>query len=263
MEIEYNGSPYCGWQSQPDGRTVQDFVQRSLSKVASHPVQVQCAGRTDAGVHATAQIAHFDTESSRSERQWVLGVNTNLPKSINVSWVRPVSDDFHARFSALVRRYRYVILNRQHRSALLHERVHFEPRMLNSANMHSAARCLIGEHDFTAFRAAGCQAKSPVRTIHSVLVSQHGDFITIDIEANAFLQNMVRIIVGTLLRIGRGDEQVCWLNDVLVACDRKHLGATAPAEGLYLTAVKYADAHGLPYRAQEPGIFPFIGDPAL
>ena len=258
LGIEYNGTAYCGWQTQPDGRTVQDHVQSSLSRVANHPVSVQCAGRTDAGVHATGQVVHFDTTSERTPREWLLGANTGLPKDVNVSWVRPVDDEFHARFSALERRYRYVILNRNFRSALLHERVHFEPRQLDSEAMHRAAQQLVGEHDFNAYRAAGCQAKSPIRTIRYVRVVRSGDFVTIDIAANAFLQNMVRIVTGVLLRTGRGDADEAWAGKVLRTADRKHLGATAPAAGLYLTAVIYPEAFNLPTEQNGFDIFPFI-----
>ncbi len=258
LGIEYNGSRYCGWQSQPDGRTVQDHVQRSLTKVANHAVVVQCAGRTDAGVHATSQVVHFDTHSTRTEREWVLGINTGLPKDINVSWAKSVRDQFSARFSALERRYRYVILNRQYHSALLHERVHFEPRALDADAMHRAAQALVGTHDFSAFRAAGCQARSPVRAVKSVQVERHGDFVTVDIAANAFLQNMVRIVVGTLLRVGRGDACEAWLRDILRECDRKHVGATAPASGLYLTTVVYPGEFELPPPQTDIDVFPFI-----
>ncbi len=258
LGIEYNGSNYCGWQSQPDGRTVQDHLQRSLAHVANHDVVVQCAGRTDAGVHATAQVAHFDTSSARTDREWILGTNTGLPKDINVAWATEVNDGFNARFSAIERRYRYIILNREHRSALLHERVHFEPRVLNHGAMQRSAQALVGTHDFSAFRAAGCQAKSPVRAVKSVHVGRQGDFVTIDIAANAFLQNMVRIIVGALLRVGRGDSAETWIADILSAGDRKHLGATAPPSGLYLTAVTYPDEFKLPSPQTNVDVFPFI-----
>ena len=258
LGIEYNGTAYCGWQSQPDGRTVQDNIQQSLTRVANHPILVQCAGRTDAGVHATAQVAHFDTTATRTRREWLLGANTGLSKDINVSWVKPVDQQFHARFGAVERQYRYVILNREYRSALLHERVHFEPRPLDAAKMHEAAQRLVGKHDFSAFRASGCQAKSPVRTVHAVRVARHGEFVTIDITANAFLQNMVRIVTGVLLRIGRGDAREDWVGDVLEAGDRKHVGATAPASGLYLTSVVYPDEYAIPAVKNTFTVFPFI-----
>ncbi len=256
--IEYNGSAYCGWQTQPDGRTVQDHVEASLSKVANHKVVLQCAGRTDAGVHATGQVVHFDSEAQRSMREWLLGANTGMPKDINVSWVASVNEAFHARFGALERRYRYVILNRPFRSALLDQRVHLEPRPLDAEVMNRAAQRLVGEHDFSAFRAAGCQAKTPVRTVRSLQVNRKGDFVTIDIAADAFLQNMVRIITGVLLRVGRGDAGEPWVDEVLQAGDRQHLGATAPASGLYLVSVNYPERFGLPVQRTEFDIFPFI-----
>ena len=258
LGLEYSGTHYCGWQTQPDGRTVQDHVQHSLSIVANHPVTLQCAGRTDAGVHATGQVAHFDSDSKRSEREWLLGTNTGLPRDINVSWIKPVSNDFHARFSATERRYRYVILNRAHRSGLLHERVHWEPRPLDAKIMHRAAQQLIGEHDFTAFRAAGCQAKSPLRTVRYVQVTRVKHFITLDIAANAFLQNMVRIVAGTLMRVGRGEVGPEWIDEVLNERDRRHRGVTAPASGLYLTAVVYPDAFALPAEPEGFDVFPFV-----
>lgn len=258
MGIEYCGTHYSGWQTQPGGGTVQDCVEASVSCVASDDTSVQCAGRTDAGVHAVAQVAHFDTRAERSPRQWVLGLNTNLPKDINVAWVRVVDDNFHARFGAVQRRYRYVVLNRLYRSALMHQRVHFEPRTLDHQRMHEAAQQLVGKHDFNAFRSASCQAKHAVRSVSSLRVRRQDDFVTVDIAADAFLQNMVRIIVGSLLRVGRGDADAQWLGQVLAGRDRKHLGATAPPEGLYLTAVEYPDAYALPSAPELDPLLPFV-----
>ncbi|MEM7081299.1 MAG: tRNA pseudouridine(38-40) synthase TruA [Pseudomonadota bacterium] len=255
--IEYDGTRYSGWQTQPDGQTVQDALQRALSRVADHSVVTQCAGRTDAGVHAIAQVAHFDSHASRTNRQWLLGINTNLPKDVNVSWIKPVDETFHARFSAKARRYRYVILNREHRSALLRHRVHFEPRAIDVERMHDSAQVLLGEHDFAAFRASGCQARSPVRVVHHIAVSRYDDLVAIDIEANAFLQNMVRIVTGALLRIGRLEADTPWLQRVLESRDRRHLGPTAPADGLYLTGVDYPAQYGLPVVQRGGGALPF------
>lgn len=237
---------------------MQDCLQGAISRVASHAVALQCAGRTDAGVHATAQVAHFDTTSARSERQWLLGINSHLPKDINVSWIKPVSDDFHARFAAGERRYRYLVLNRSHRSALLHHRVHLETRPLDAPCMHEAAQHLLGTHDFSAFRASACQAKTAVRTVRSLTIARQGEFVTLDIAADAFLQNMVRIVTGSLLRIGRGEADAQWLSEVLEAGDRRHLGATAPADGLYLTAVVYPREHQLPSVPAVDPLLPFI-----
>lgn len=256
--IEYNGTRYCGWQTQPEGCAVQDALERGLSRVANHTVTTQCAGRTDAGVHATAQVVHFDSTAQRSRRQWLLGANSSLPRDINVAWVTPVDPEFHARFSALERRYRYVILNRGYRSALLEDRVHFEPRELDVDIMHRAAQQLVGEHDFSAFRAAGCQASSPVRTVRFLRVQRYGDFITVDVAANAFLQNMVRIITGVLMRTGRGEAEPDWVAEVLRDRDRKHRGITAPACGLYFTAVDYPSHFDLPSPRHEYPVFPFV-----
>lgn len=244
--VEYDGTCYNGWQSQPDGKTVQDEVQRALAAVANHPVAVVCAGRTDAGVHAVSQIIHFDTPAKRTARSWLLGTNSALPGDISIRWVQQVPEEFHARFSAQQRRYRYVILNRTFRSALLRHRVCFEPRPLNAAAMNSAARYLTGQHDFNALRAASCQAKTSVRTIHSLSVSRDQECVVIDISANAFLHNMVRIIAGVLLRVGRGDAKESWVQEILAAGDRRHLGVTAPASGLYFTGVVYPDSFAFP-----------------
>lgn len=247
LSIEYDGSDFSGWQSQEgEVRTVQGCVEQALSTVADHSVRVVCAGRTDAGVHATAQVVHFDSAAERSPRAWIYGANANLPKSVSVQWARAVGDDFHARFSAVRRRYRYVILNREVRPTFLAWRVAWEYRPLNVERMQSAARYLVGEHDFSAYRAVACQAKSPVRTLYELNVSHDRDIIFIDLEANAFLHHMVRNIAGVLLDIGASKQSPEWAREVLETRDRTLGGITAPPHGLYLTGVTYPVRFGLP-----------------
>ena len=237
--VEYDGTAYHGWQLQAHAPSVQEELNRAFSTVADTHIEVHGAGRTDAGVHASAQVLHFDTHVERSTRSWLLGVNTNLPDDINLLWVRPVSDEFHARYSATSRSYRYVILNRQVRSALNRNRVWWIYHPLDVDAMHLAAQQLLGEHDFSAFRAAACQSRTPMRDLTSISVTRDGDRIEIDCTANAFLHHTVRNIVGSLVRIGLGEEQVDWLGEVLRAGDRKLSGMTAPASGLTLTEVVY------------------------
>jgi len=246
LGIEYDGTSYNGWQRQKTGLGVQQRVEEALSVVANHPVEVVCAGRTDSGVHATDQVVHFDTDSKRSERGWLLGANTNLPDDINVGWVAPVTDDFHARFSATSRSYRYLILNRLQRSALHRKRAWWVYEPLDVALMHEAAQRLLGEHDFSAFRAAGCQANTAVRNLTDISVTREGDWITLRVTANAFLQHMVRNIMGTVATVGRREERVEWISDVLESRDRKAGGIAAPAHGLTLVGVEYPAAFGVP-----------------
>lgn len=252
LGIEYDGSRFSGWQRQAHATGVQQVLEEALSKVADHPVDLVCAGRTDAGVHATAQVAHFDTSAERSTRAWILGATCNLPSAVCVNWAQAVPGDFHARFSATGRRYRYIILNRPVRPALLHERVCWEHWPLDVERMATAARCLIGEHDFTSFRAQGCQARHPRREVYSVEIQRHGDFIYLDIAANAFLHHMVRNIAGTLLAVGRGDQPVEWVEQVLTARDRTRGGITAPAGGLYFVQVRYPAQFALPQIPTQP-----------
>jgi tRNA pseudouridine38-40 synthase len=254
LGIEYDGSRFSGWQRQAHALGVQQVLEEALSKVADHPVELVCAGRTDAGVHATAQVVHFDTDAVRTPRAWVLGTTSNLPPEVCVNWAQPVSGDFHARFSATGRQYRYVILNRPVRPALLHQRVCWEHWPLDAGRMAEAAQCLIGEHDFSSFRAQGCQAKHPRREVYSLQIQRHGDFIHLDVAANAFLHHMVRNIAGTLLAVGRGDEPVEWVRNVLEARDRTHGGITAPAGGLYLVQVRYPEAFGVEQAVRLPGL---------
>lgn len=246
LGIEYDGTSYNGWQRQKTGLGVQQRVEEALGVVANHPVEVICAGRTDTGVHATDQVVHFDTDSERSERGWLLGANTNLPDDINVSWVALVADDFHARFSATSRSYRYLILNRLQRSALHRHRAWWVYEPLDAERMHAAAQRLLGEHDFSAFRAAGCQANTAVRNMTHISVSREGDWITLDVTANAFLQHMVRNITGTVATVGLGEERVEWITEVLESRDRKAGGIAAPAHGLTLAGVEYPAAFGVP-----------------
>ncbi len=244
--IEYQGSRFQGWQRQRGGRSVQACIEQALSRVANQPVAVVTAGRTDTGVHATAQVAHFDTSSRRSNYSWQRGANSFLHSDVAVTWISPVPDDFHARFSALRRCYRYVILNRNTRSAVFRDLATWDYRPLDAARMQNAARSLIGEHNFSGFRAAGCQASSATRTIYNLDVRRHGAWICIDVCANAFLQHMVRNLVGVLTAIGAGDQPEEWATEVLLGRDRRQGGVTAPACGLYLTAVVYPARMELP-----------------
>jgi tRNA pseudouridine38-40 synthase len=244
--LEYDGRAYSGWQFQPGLATVQNVVQRALSRVADSSVDCICAGRTDAGVHAVAQVVHFDSDAARTERAWRLGTNTYLPTDISVAWVREVPGHFHARFSATARSYRYLIFNRDSRSALAHGRATFERRPLDAQRMHDAAQVLTGEHDFSAFRAIECQAKSPTRNVERLSVTREGEWLTIAITANAFLHHMVRNVAGLLLSVGHGDSPVGRVAAVLESRDRKTNAATAPPDGLYLAAVRYPGEFGLP-----------------
>ena len=217
-----------------------------LSDVADESVEVICAGRTDTGVHASGQVAHFDTNSERSDRGWLLGANSRLPDDISVTWVKPVATEFHARFSATARRYRYLILNRLVRSALYRRRAWWVYTSIDHERMHDAAQVLVGKHDFSSFRAAGCQASGPVREIRSLTVSRDADWITIDVTANAFLQHMVRNIAGTLVEVGNGAQPVDWICELLDKRDRTQGGVAAPPHGLTLIAVEYPDEFAIP-----------------
>lgn len=247
LGIEYDGSCFCGWQMQKQGlRTVQGELEKALSKVADEAVQVVCAGRTDTGVHATGQVVSFDTRAVRNQRAWVLGVNSYLPDDVASLWSCVVGDDFSARFSATARQYRYVILNRQGRSAAFHSKVTWRHGAINESLMHEAAQVLVGEHDFSAFRSSSCQADHAVRTIHYINITRKGEFIYIDIKANAFLHHMVRNIAGSLLMIGQGEQAVDWMQAILDTQDRTQAGPTAPAQGLYMVKVTYPDSSGIP-----------------
>lgn len=256
LGVEYDGSRYCGWQRQKhDPESVQEHLERALSKVANHPVQVICAGRTDTGVHGVGQVVHFDTESERKEKGWIFGCNTNLPDSISVRWAKPVSDEFHARFSAVSRAYRYIIYNHPVRPALGIRHLTWNFRPLDVEMMHTAAQALVGEHDFSSFQAQGCQAKSPIRTVHHIRLQRRGHLIIMDIQANAFLQHMVRNIAGVLMAIGSGKEPISWIHEVLNHRNRTLGGVTAPPYGLFFMRVGYPEQFGIP--DPEPDI-PFM-----
>lgn len=246
LGVEYDGSRFFGWQYQPHARSVQEDLEAALSKVANHPVRVVCAGRTDSGVHATGQVIHFDSDSDRTERSWLLGCSVNLPDDISLSWAKPMAGDFHARFKAESRQYRYVIFNRDTRFSLLNRKVTWVRQSLHVEKMQAAAQDLIGQHDFSSFRAIACQAKHPVRTIHSINLHRYAEFIYLDIVANAFLHHMVRNIAGVLISIGKEDKPVSWVSDLLEARDRRVGGVTAPADGLYLVAVNYPQRYAVP-----------------
>lgn len=247
MGIEYDGTGFAGWQRQRhDADTIQQRVEEALSKVANHPVEVICAGRTDTGVHATGQVIHFNTDTQREERAWTFGTTANLPKKIAILWARPVADHFHARFSAQRRAYRYVIFTRHVRPTFLASRVSWHCQPLDLLRMQAAAEPLLGEHDFSAYRAVACQAKSPVRTLHRLELSASGPYVFIDLEANGFLHHMVRNIAGVLMAIGMGERPVEWSQEVLDGRDRSLGGVTAPPGGLYLTRVSYPEEFELP-----------------
>ena len=246
LGIEYDGTSYNGWQRQKSGLGVQQRLEEALSVVANESIDVTCAGRTDTGVHASGQVVHFDTTAERSDRGWLLGANSNLPNDISVSWVHRVDDEFHARFSATGRSYRYRILNRLQRSALHRHRAWWVHQPLDAALMNEAAQQLVGEHDFSAFRAAGCQAGSATREITNIEVTRDGDRVTLRISANAFLMHMVRNITGTLAAIGQGEAPVEWITEVLASGDRTVGGVTAPPHGLTLVSVNYPPEFGIP-----------------
>ena len=237
--VEYDGSEFSGWQTQQGQRTVQQELESALSKVADHSISVITAGRTDARVHATGQVAHFDTIASRDLLSWHFGVNRFLPNDIRVHWVIQVDSDFHARFSAVQRSYRYIIYNNNVKPCLLRRHVSYQYRPLNVELMNAAAKSFIGEKDFTSVRAAGCQAKTAIRNLIDLRVYRSNDWVWFDVTANAFLQHMVRNIAGMLMTVGYEDETVSWVEKVLLAKDRTVAGITAPPNGLYLTEVEY------------------------
>jgi tRNA pseudouridine38-40 synthase len=249
--IEYDGRAYSGWQFQPGLKTLQGEVQAAVGRVADSPIDCVCAGRTDAGVHAHGQVAHFDSDAARGERAWRLGANTYLPEHISIVWCREVPEHFHARFSARARSYTYFILNRDSRPGLATGRATWERRPLDASKMHDAAQVLLGEHDFSAFRAIECQAKSPLRCVESIAVARTGEWVTLEVTANAFLHHMVRNIAGLLLSVGHGESPPERVAAVLESRDRKAGAATAPPDGLYLATVRYPEEFDLP-RARPP-----------
>lgn len=252
LVLEYDGRDFHGWQRQRNARSVQATVEHALSRVADHPVKTICAGRTDAGVHATAQVVHFDSCADRRPESWRRGTNANLPDSASVVWAGAMRDDFNARFSAVERSYRYLILNRPSRGALYHGRAWWVHRPLALDRMRDAASRLIGEHDFSAFRASACQSKTPMRFVSHIEIAACGDLVIVDISANAFLHNMVRIVTGVLVAIGVGEREPGWIDTLLRHRDRRQGGTTAPPDGLYLSAVRYPPQHLIPSPAQTP-----------
>jgi tRNA pseudouridine38-40 synthase len=244
--VEYVGTAYGGWQAQTQVRSVQAEVEAALSKIANHPIRVVCAGRTDAGVHAYQQVVHFDCEAERVENAWVRGGNSILPADVSLRWALPVSALFHARYSATARRYRYVIHNHRTRSALLYQRASWWPLTLDAEAMHRAAQALVGENDFSAFRDSQCQSKSSIRNLKSITLFRQGDFVVMDICANAFLQHMVRNIIGALSYVGLGKQPESWISAVLAGRDRTKAGLNAPPDGLYFIGPEYPVEFGLP-----------------
>jgi tRNA pseudouridine38-40 synthase len=257
LGIEYDGTNYCGWQRQKNVIGVQEKLEQALSKIANEPIEVVCAGRTDTGVNATNQVVHFDCDQIRKDVAWTLGVNTHLPKDIAVTWVTPVCDDFHARFSATARRYRYIINNNRLRPAILASGVSFCQHPLDENLMHEAAQHLVGQHDYTSFRTVHCQSHSPRRTLYHCNVSRLGNYVIIDVKGNAFLHHMVRNIAGSLMRVGQAIETTLWIKEVLEAKNRCLAGMTAAAGGLYFVGVDYPEQFNLPQRAMGPL---FLGD---
>jgi tRNA pseudouridine38-40 synthase len=246
LGLEYDGAAFCGWQSQPSGCGVQDRLQAALSRFADSPIEVTAAGRTDAGVHAAAQVVHFDSPVRRDAYSWVRGTNTFLPGAARVLWAAEVPDDFHARYAARSRTYRYVLLDAPVAPAILRGRVGWFHRPLDIAAMQEAARALLGTHDFTSFRDAQCQAKSPVRDLIEATVSRTGPLVAFTFRANAFLHHMVRNIVGALVYVGAGREAPAWIATLLEARDRRLAAPTFMPDGLYLAGVEYDPALGLP-----------------
>jgi len=254
LGIEYDGSCFLGWQTQPGGGTVQDALEAALAGIAGERVGVTCAGRTDRGVHGRAQVVHFDTAAQRPDSAWVRGVNALLPASVAVLWSQPVAPDFHARYCALSRTYRYVLVNRPVRPALAARYAGWHHAPLDLAPMREAARHLLGEHDFSAFRAADCQAKSPRRTLGRIDIERKGECIEFEMRANAWLQHMVRNIVGTLVYVGKGKHPPQWAKAVLESRDRSRAAPTFGPEGLYLEAVQYDARWGIPAAADQPAV---------
>ena len=256
--MEYDGRCFSGWQAQPQlpVDTVQETLESALSQVAAQPVRSHCAGRTDTGVHGFAQVVHFDDPVGRSRKSWVFGTNASLPPSVRVHWAVPVAPDFHARFSARSRRYRYLIANSAVRPALLAGLATWHRRPLDAGLMHVEAQSLLGERDFSAFRAASCQSHTPMRNVHQLSVSRRDDLIAIDITANAFLHHMVRNIAGALMAVGSGRQRPGWLGELLSGGDRTVAADTAAPDGLYLVSVDYDQRWGLPPRVPGPPLYP-------
>lgn len=250
LGIEYNGTGYYGWQFQQGLATVQGHLEKALSMIANEPIFLQCAGRTDAGVHATGQVVHFDTKAKRHIDAWMFGTNSHLPPGIVVKWSRAVGFDFHARFSATARRYRYVIYNQPIRPAILQSRVTWHYYPLDIERMREASNYLLGEHNFSSFRSSQCGSKSPVRRLVDFQIMRQGDFVIFEVEANAFLHHMVRNIAGMLMKIGSGFKEPEWMKEVILAKSRRVAAETAAADGLYLIQVKYPEPYLFPQNTQ-------------
>lgn len=244
--VEYDGAGFQGWQRQATGRTVQEQVEGALSRVADRPVTVTCAGRTDAGVHALGQVVHFDTAAERPDRAWLMGTNNHLPGDVAIRWSGRVDETFNARHSAQLRHYRYLIDEGAARPALRRNRVCWSARTLDEAAMRSAAHACLGERDFSAFRAAGCQSTTPMRRLDAVTVERRRSHLIVDVTGNAFLHNMVRILVGTLMAVGRGEETPAGVERIVASRDRRKAGPTAPAGGLYFLGATYPPDWGIP-----------------
>lgn len=258
LGVEYSGQRYSGWQRLPAQRvhTVQGALEAALSFVADEPIKLTCAGRTDAGVHATGQVAHFDTTARRLDKAWVLGANAQLPSDIRVQWARPVVPQFHARFSAVARTYRYLVVNTAAPPAIAANQCLWVRQPLDVAAMRAAMRFCLGQQDFTSVRGTHCQASSPVRCIHRFDVHRHGEWLVFELQANAFLQHMVRNLMGLILPVGKGLQSPDWVQHVLAQRDRTQAGKTEAAGALYLVGVDYGVDYGLPVRPKGPFMLP-------
>ncbi|MGM1051963.1 MAG: tRNA pseudouridine(38-40) synthase TruA [Pseudomonadota bacterium] len=260
MGIEYDGSAYCGYQFLKHSPSVQAALEKALARVAGRPIRVHASGRTDSGVHATRQIIHFDPPVPRSQKAWVFGVNANLPRDIAVRWVKEVPESFHSRFKALARRYRYILLNQPSRPVLERANVTWCRDPLDADAMNRAAQALVGEHDFSSFRAAGCQSRTPWRHLHFIEVHRHGPLVVVDVQGNAFLHHMIRNIVGALMTVGRGDRGDDYISDLMALKDRTLGDITAPASGLHFVDSLYDDSWGLPREPLGPNLLAFLGE---
>ncbi len=241
ISIEFLGTNYRGWQRQQEVDSIQENIETAFSKIANEPIEIIAAGRTDAGVHASNMIAHFATTAKREPYNWLRGVNTLLPNDIAVRTITAMPTDFHARFSAIARRYRYITLNQPFRPALLYGQVTHEYAPMDFAKMQQAVATLVGTHDFTSFRAAACQSNQPIRNIHFANLTQHGEFMVLDIQADGFLHHMVRNIMGSVFAIGRGEQPINWLQTLITAKDRTLAAPTASADGLYFINALYPE----------------------
>ncbi|MGB9151217.1 MAG: tRNA pseudouridine(38-40) synthase TruA [Burkholderiales bacterium] len=246
LGIEYDGTAHCGWQSQPSGCGVQDSLETAIGEIAAEKISLICAGRTDTGVHALAQVAHFDTRAQRPDTAWVRGVNALLPGSVAVQWAAPVDEEFHARFSAVSRTYTYILFNHPVRPALQAGKVGWYHAPLDVTAMHTAAQVLVGKHDFSAFRAAECQAKTAIKTINYLELEKRDEYLVLTLNANGFLHHMVRNIIGSLVCIGAGKQPAAWMQGLLLEKDRARAAPTFAPDGLYLVAIEYADKWKLP-----------------